>query len=223
MPAFVSCESAENPHEVFSDIYDHGRWGRNSQHEGISGVGSIYKNARPYVKLLQKFINKHHIKTVVDIGCGDWELAKHIRWGSIKYYGYDVVKKVINRDIAKYGSSKKHFFCADGIHSNLPKADLLICKDVLQHLPNEYIRDFISKMDGFKYCLITNDISSPLVNSNQVNGDIRMGSGRFIDLSQPPFNIEGKTILTYSSPGTVKRVFLVCPQKKTKTHSKLRS
>jgi SAM-dependent methyltransferase len=212
VPQLVMCETKGDTQQVFSRIYGDGVWGRNSDGEGISGVGSIYENARPYVKLLQKFLKTHQIKSVVDVGCGDWELSKYIQWGDIKYIGYDVVSDVIEKDTAKYGSSQFQFICGDGVNADLPEADLLICKDVLQHLPNSYIHTLISKMKRFKYCLITNDISAPSVPHahRRVNIDIPIGSGRFVDLTKNPFNIKAKTLLTYTSPGTVKRVVLVC-------------
>jgi SAM-dependent methyltransferase len=216
LPTLLFCETEQNVEEVFSRIYDQGEWGRNGAGEGTSGVGSIYENARPYVEFLQNFIVTHQIKSVVDVGCGDWELCKYIHWDKIKYYGYDVVRDVIEKDNLKYGTKRIKFIFADGIHANLPKADLLICKDVLQHLPNSYIHTFISKMDGFKYSLVTNDISAPTVPNPQINKDIPMGSGRFVDLTKAPFGISAQTVLTYASPGTVKRVVLVCSKTKKK-------
>lgn len=217
LPSLLLC-GGEGPREIFTRYYDQGEWGRNDVGEGISGVGSILDNARPYVEYLQKFIDKHHIKSVVDVGCGDWELSKNIRWGSIKYYGYDVVQSVIGKDIERYGTPRIHFICADGVNACLPKADLLICKDVLQHLPNSYIHTLISKFGRFKYCLLTNDISAPSVANPQFNNDIPIGSGRFVDLTLPPFNVAAKTVLTFSPPGTNKRVVLVRPTKKAKNH-----
>lgn len=216
------CKQPGEAQDVFSRIYQDGAWGRNSQGEGISGVGSIYKHARPYLRMLQKFLNTRQIRSVVDVGCGDWEISKYIRWEGIQYHGYDVVPSVINKDILKYGSPTVHFTCADGINADLPRADLLICKDVLQHLPNSYIQTLISKLSRFKYCLITNDISAPSVTTPRLNIDIPMGSGRFVDLTKPPFNVKGKKILHYHSPGTNKEVLLICRAVKKAQNSKAR-
>jgi hypothetical protein len=67
----------------------------------------------------------------------------------------------------------------------LPGADLLLCKDVLQHLPNalvlRYLRIFKQK---YKFILITNGIVSP----HPSNVDIALGAYRPIRLDHPPFN-----------------------------------
>lgn len=208
--------SETSAQEVFSEIYTQGTWGRNAQGEGISGVGSIYENAVPYVSFLQTFINDHRIRSVIDIGCGDWELAKHIEWKNISYYGYDVVQAVIDRDTAKYGSPTRRFICADALHAKLPKADLLICKDVLQHLPNADIELFLPTLRSYRYCLITNDIAAALFPNASVNEDIATGKCRLLDLTKPPFNVKGKSVLTYVSANTTKQVLLLVHGKKAR-------
>jgi hypothetical protein len=204
-----SHNKGQDPCKIFSRIYETGGWGVNADGEGISGMGSIPKNAIPYLQMLQEFIITHEIQSVVDIGCGDWELSKLIDWGTIDYYGYDAADQVIKKDILRYGGERRTFATCDAIHADLPQADLMICKDVLQHLPNSYIRDFIPKFSKYKYCLITNDIDyGPLYDRN-LNADIKMGWGRCIDLTLPPFNVKGVPLIRYISDGHIKEVLLI--------------
>jgi hypothetical protein len=73
------------------------------------------------------------------------------------------------------------------ITEDLPAADLLIIKDVLQHLSNELVHKFIKnnlRKGKYKWVILTNDRSSE-------NRDIRTGSHRRIDLTAPPFEVEG--------------------------------
>ena len=200
---------SQDPREIFSRIYKEGEWGKNSNGEGISGMGSIPSNAMPYLLMLQEFIIKYQIHSVVDVGCGDWELSKLIDWGTIKYSGYDAADKVIENDISRYANANRTFIACDAIHANLPKADLLICKDVLQHLPNSYIRDFITQFGKFKYCLITNDIDFGPEYDRRLNVDIPMGRGRAIDLTKPPFNVVGIPFMRYISDGHTKEMLLI--------------
>ena len=202
-------EKPQDPCDVFSQIYKNGEWGRNAEGEGISGMGSVPANALPYMKMLQEFIIKYQIKSAVDIGCGDWELSKLIHWGAIDYYGYDAAAEVIANNISRYGSANRHFYACDAIHTELPSADLLICKDVLQHLPNSYISDFLRQLDKYKYCLITNDIAFEPQYDRKLNLDIPMGSGRCIDLTQAPFNIKGIPLMRYLSDRHTKEVLLI--------------
>jgi SAM-dependent methyltransferase len=214
--ALIFCENDTVVQESFTRIYENGGWGRNAAGEGISGNGSVIANAQPYVDLLKKFIVEHNVKSVVDVGCGDWELHKYISWEGIRYYGYDVVSSVIERDIQKYGTSKIQFICGDGITGNLPNADLLICKDVLMHLPNSYIHTFLSKIRKFKYCLVTNDIALPAAAALPINNDISIGKWRLLDLTKPPFGIKAQTLLVYPSANTVKHVILIQPKAKVR-------
>lgn len=202
-------EKAQDPCDVFSQIYKNGEWGRNSEGEGISGMGSVPANALPYMKMLQEFIIKYRIQSAVDVGCGDWVLSRMINWGPVDYYGYDAAAEVIKNNTTRYGNDKRHFYACDAIHADLPKADLLICKDVLQHLPNSYISDFILQLSKYKYCLITNDIAFEPQYDRKLNLDIPMGSGRCVDLTLPPFNIKGVPFMRYLSDGHTKEVLLI--------------
>lgn len=73
----------------------------------------------------------------MDVGCGDWQFSQAIDWGTIKYIGYDIVKQVVKANRKKFGTRLISFIHGNGVQCDLPMADLLICKDVLQHLPNE--------------------------------------------------------------------------------------
>ena len=205
----------QDPCNSFSNIYKNGEWGRNSDGEGISGYGSIPANALPYLEMLQEFLVKFRVQSVVDVGCGDWELSKLINWGQIDYYGYDAAEDVIEKNKQRHGNSKRMFTACDAIHSELPWADLLICKDVLQHLPNSFIHDFILQLKKFKYCLITNDISFGPFYDRKLNLDIPMGRGRCVDLMKPPFNVVGIPFMRYVSDGHIKEVLLVVRDPRT--------
>ena len=76
----------------FNTIYKYNLWLVGS------GTGSIRINNKKYITFLTKFLKKHNITNVCDIGCGDWQLSKHIDWNGIKYLGIDVVKDVIKEN-----------------------------------------------------------------------------------------------------------------------------
>ena len=89
--------------EVFTHIYENNEWGNNINinYNGSSGPGSdIDFNKNTFIPLLKKFIIDNDIKTVIDLGCGDF------RCGSltydelnITYTGYDVYKKMIDHHL----------------------------------------------------------------------------------------------------------------------------
>lgn len=149
-----------------------------------SGSGSDENLCRDYVAFLQEFFRTHNITSIVDAGCGDWQFSKNIDFSGISYQGFDVASFVIEANNAKYRKDNITFTHYDGDFSKLPSADLLICKDVLQHLPNAKIQEFLTILPRYKFALITNDIGENL------NTEILPTQWRLLDLSLPPFNLK---------------------------------
>lgn len=197
----------ENTETVFTKIYNECWWGKNENNEGSSGDGSTVAEAGPYMDFLQKFIEEKSIKSIVDIGCGDWNFSKHIDWGERSYLGVDVVKFIIEKNQENFTSENIHFIHADILDTPLPSADLLLCKDVMQHLPNDDIKLFMEQVAKYKYCLITNDVNPKTFSSN--NRQIPIGHCRALDLTKPPFDIKACKIFKYESGRTVKQVLLI--------------
>ncbi len=183
-----SIDDKNNVGEIFNQIYIKGKWGKNESGMGHSGHGSKVENAKKYIVFINRFLTEHNIKTVVDAGCGDWQFSKYIIWDEINYLGIDISSIVINRISKKYTRENIKFQLGD-ITKELPGADLLICKDVLQHLSNKQIITFINnnlKTNRYKWVIITNDKTQ-----SGKNIDIIPGKYRRLDLSKPPFNIKG--------------------------------
>ena len=172
--------------EVFSKIYKEDLW------HGGSGAGSKIENVKEYVEILQKYIDKPEIKTVLDLGCGDWEFSKFLDLSSVSYLGVDVVESVIESNSTSYSSSNIKFISRDITTYEIPKADLIICKDVLQHLCNKDVVNILVKIiTSSKFSLITNDFKP----ENTENKDIDNGDYRCLDLTLSPFYLDVVTIL----------------------------
>ncbi len=193
--------------EAFNNVYSSAVWGRNAEGRGHSGDGSTVQNTKLYRLFLEDFLSSHQIKTIVDYGCGDWEFSQLLNLHGIDYLGIDIVKSVVDYNEAKYGSSSVKFMHANGNEINLPEADLLICKDVLQHLPNSAIHAFITQLPKYKYCLIINDVDP--ISFTSSNPDTYASNLRFVDLTKPPFQVKGEKILTFTCGGTTKQVLLI--------------
>lgn len=196
--------------ERFEKIYQDHLWGVNQENEGYSGGGSDLENVWPYYRYLIKFIQEHHIRSVVDLGCGDWTFSKWIDWSGIDYIGYDVVGSVIEKNKEKYGSNHIHFIHANFLNEEIPEADLLICKHVLQHMPNRDVFSFLKLLPKFKHCLILN--AGPVGNENidyEVQGVFPFWEDRGIDITLPPFHVPGEKVLWYSQPSNQSGVDLL--------------
>ena len=159
------------------------------------------------MNFLQDFLKHNEIKSVVDVGCGDWSFSQYIDWKNISYIGYDVVKSVIERNIKKYSDPSCLFVHANALTVDLPSADLLICKDVLQHISNENVLNFLKQIGKFKYCLITNDTDFDTETS--LNSDTEAGGYRTLDLTKEPFGVKGVKALSYIAHGSVKKQILL--------------
>ena len=171
---------------TFNHIYAEGIWGRDDTGKGISGSGSTLEITREYRAYVEDFMKKHAVKSVVDAGCGDWSFSSAMDWGDASYLGVDIASDIVEANRKKYESNKIRFQVGD-ITDELPAADLLISKDVLQHLSNELVHTFIRnnlKQGKYKWAILTNDRGSG-------NQDIPSGSYRAIDLSAPPFEVQG--------------------------------
>lgn len=199
--------------QQFTEIYERKIWGQNEEGQGCSGDGSSISATENYRIYLAGIISSFNIKSVVDAGCGDWGFSHTIDWSGIDYKGFDVVRPVVERNQDKYTQSNVHFYHANLIETDLPSADLLICKDVLQHLPLEDVAKFIKQFPKYKYCLITNDVDvhTGTCENRDVGRDIL--AYRLLDITKPPFNVVPSVVFTYRAPGVLKQVLLIKNEK----------
>lgn len=174
--------------QVFNDIYRRNVWGAGS------GPGSMPQTSGHYTNYLSRFLRSNRIGSVLDIGCGDWQIFHQFDWSGVIYTGIDVSSVVMSqtKTFAKPGVS---FIEMDAVHDTLPQAQLLLAKDVLQHWSNRDVELFLEKLPRFQCALITNGF--PTNSKRSVNADIDPGDFRPIDLSLPPFNLNGSFVFWY--------------------------
>lgn len=181
---------------IFDDIYRGDRWGFGSGHGSLP---SVTKGYRAY---LEMFIRENSVRSVVDYGCGDWQFSRLINWGDASYLGVDIVEKVIVDNQRLYANEKIAFQHIMPNGSDFAGADLLVVKDVLQHMSEKDIKLFLSKVvPKFKYCLITNCIEP----RKDINASIATGEFRPLDLRLRPFNVPGVAIYGFKGPKTFSR------------------
>ena len=172
--------------DTFNRIYAEGAWGKDVAGKGTSGTGSTLEITREYRAYVEDFMKTHNVKSVVDAGCGDWSFSSAIEWGDASYLGVDIASDVIATVRNKYEKGRITFQVGD-ITDELPAADLLISKDVLQHLSNKLVHKFIRnnlRKGKYKWVILTNDRGTS-------NRDVASGGYRAIDLAAPPFEVRG--------------------------------
>ena len=101
--------------QEFSKIYETGLWGQSviPGIRGGSGDGSSPVHAEPYMRYIQKFLQDKQIKTVVDLGSGDWQFSRFVNWTGINYTGIDCVPAVVAAVSKSYRSENVKFICMD--------------------------------------------------------------------------------------------------------------
>jgi hypothetical protein len=150
---------------IFTEIYETKLWGDNycPRYSGSSGIGSdIDFNKDTYVPFLKKFIIDHDIRSIVDLGCGDFRIGRLLYNDlNITYHGYDTYKKVIDHNAKQHPGPKYSFTHLDLCNNKerIITGDLCILKDVIQHWSLDHIYtflDYIVTSKKFKYILICN-------------------------------------------------------------------
>ena len=138
---------------IFTNIYDKKIWGNGS------GSGSnVSKDTLKYIQILESIINnsEYNIKTICDIGCGDWEFSQFINFGDKDYLGIDCVKYLIKINQDKYEKENIRFEHKIVNDDYIPKGfDLIIIKDVIQHWKDEDILKYLNEIlinNKFIFC-----------------------------------------------------------------------
>jgi hypothetical protein len=183
----------------FGSIYSEGAWGTPAAVPGrrnqrfYSGGGTDPGNDRDgqYVKLIQEMIRRPDVNRVVEIGCGDWEVSGRVDWSGVEYLGFDVVPELLEHNRELWGAPNIQFIYDDPIGNGRVQADLLIMKDVIQHLPPDHSCNFIRSIpDNFTYNVITNDIGP-------ANDRIDFGGYCPNSWSADPFNMSHELLLQW--------------------------
>lgn len=185
----------EQAKATFNAIYTNAGWGKNAEGVANSGTGSTVATTVLYRTFLQQFLKDHSIRSVVDAGCGDWEFSQAMDWTGIDYRGYDIVNAIVEANKQKYAKPNIQFFVADVVNTDLPPADLLIAKHVLQHLPTADIQKLLRQVSKYKHVLFTDGVNPTTLTADNV--DVQLGGYRELDLLHPPFNLPGLKVLTY--------------------------
>jgi len=166
--------------EVFQEIYS-----RNAWHgaESLSGPGSDSGQTRLIEERLPRLWEQYGVRSLVDVPCGDFRWMKRVVSHLSEYVGLDLVAELIAQN-AQYEAPHISFVHADITSSAMPRADMILCRDCLVHLPNRHIQLAIEnfKRSGSTYLLTT---TFPL---HEHNEDIVIGDWRTLNLQRPPFS-----------------------------------
>lgn len=178
--------------EVFTTIYERHLWG-GTDRDYCSGSGSTPIHASRFADAVLPVIAEKRIQSVVDLGCGDFEVGKTLRLNGVRYIGIDIVDALIKRNHDTYSDARTSFACLDIVKDPLPHGDLCLIRQVLQHLSNAEIASVLHKTKQFRYVVITEHYPARLTgqpNLDKPHGpDTRVYDGSAVFLDLPPFNV----------------------------------
>jgi SAM-dependent methyltransferase len=185
--------------KTFDNIYENNLWGVGS------GTGSYKENATEWIKTVNWFIKKNNILSILDLGCGDGQILDLLNINDISYMGVDVSNVALELNKSKNRPENFTFVNEDILIFDYPNVDLIIIKDVLQHLPYKTIDLILKKIkNSCKYALICEDFQDSAE-------DVEPGGWRGLNLISKKFDINLQFLFSYT-PKNVdqvkKRVYL---------------
>ncbi len=183
--------------EIFTRIYLNYLWGRKQgDFNFYSGDGSHDPSViDDYLRKVSEFLSHFKFKpVVVDIGCGDFHIGGQLSIYAEHYIACDVVPAVIEANCLRNKLSNVSFKVLDATTQVLPDGDVVILRQVLQHLSNNDIRKILQKITGnFRYLIFTDH--HPLHTNwtpnldKQTGPNIRVEFGSGLVLTKEPFNL----------------------------------
>jgi SAM-dependent methyltransferase len=188
--------------EIFSDIYEKNRWG-GEPGSYVSGSGSRPDIIGPYISVLRALIRSERVKCIVDLGCGDFEVAHRILSPELNYVGCDIVPGLAARNAARFANERIEFRNLDMVTDPLPEGDLCIIRQVFQHLSNGDIATVLRKARQYPLLVVTDeqvfgDRSDDNIDILPYHGTRRL-FGQGLKLEAVPFFERVEILLEHSS------------------------
>jgi SAM-dependent methyltransferase len=182
--------------DAMEQIYEKKLWG-GSEYDFYSGDGSHRQDlVDPYIEAVATFLKSFNSSLIVcDLGCGDFNVGKELLLYAKQYIAVDVAQNLIERNKEKFQSKNLDFHCLDIAVDDLPQADCVILRQVLQHLSNAEVHSVLTKLAKYKYLVLTEHLPKGdfIPNKDIISGQgIRIKKRSGLDILASPFNFQVK-------------------------------
>ena len=182
--------------DAMEQVYEMKLWGNNDS-AFYSGIGSHHPDIiMPYIATVSSFLKSLESPiTVCDLGCGDFNVGKELVGFTDKYIGVDIVAPLVKHNSEKFVQENLEFYCLDIAVDDLPRGDVVILRQVLQHLSNSEIQSVLKKLSAYKYLILTEHLPEGdfVPNKEIISGQgTRLKKQSGVDLTAPPFNFKIK-------------------------------
>jgi SAM-dependent methyltransferase len=113
-------------------------WEKRYSAGGASGAGSVGRLAQFKAHILNEFVEKHSIKTILELGCGDGSQLALAHYPN--YVGIDLSKTAIERcrDLFRDDPTKRFFHTSESSEYQ-GTYDLVLSLDVIYHLVEDAV------------------------------------------------------------------------------------
>jgi SAM-dependent methyltransferase len=167
---------------------------REGKRESASGPGSALAAAAQTLALLNEIIQTLSITRILDLGCGDWNWMKEADWyrraAPIEYVGWEASAELVDQLEQRFGRPGISFHLKDIVLDAFPPADLVICRDVLFHLPRNLAVKVVEKAVRAGGLLLATTFPTQPFNADIVPYlPIENWGHYLINLDLPPFNL----------------------------------
>ncbi len=181
---------------AMEQIYEKHLWG-GKESKFYSGEGShLDELVQPYIQVVKEFLTSFEQPiSVCDLGCGDFNVGKELVKYTKNYIGVDIVERLIEYNKEKYTAENLEFQCLDIAADDLPVADCVMIRQVLQHLSNQEVQNILQKLSVYKYVIVTEHIPEGefVPNIDIISGQgIRLKKRSGLNLLESPFNLKIK-------------------------------
>jgi hypothetical protein len=170
-----------SPRDAFRHAWASNHWRGISR----SGPGSGAEQTAGIARAIPALCARLGVRTLLDLPCGDFSWMARVELEGIAYLGADIVPEIVAANALRYARSGRTFLELDVTSSNLPAADLVLCRDCLVHLSFADAKAALRNVlrGGASYLLTTTFPEEP------VNVDVTTGDWRPLDLTRPPFGL----------------------------------
>jgi len=188
------------PAKRFGAIYRDAYWGGREQ-DFYSGHGSHTPAViGPYVSAVRAFLaSRPSAPVVVDVGCGDFVASGRLVDLARSFVACDVVPDLIERNRRRFARDHLTFTVLDAIADPLPPGDVVIVKQVLQHLSNADIGVIVGKLAQYPTWIVCEHVPAGTFVANldkPTDGDTRLPRRSGVVLTEAPFRVRArKTVL----------------------------
>jgi len=174
---------------------------KSGNRESASGLGSYIENTQEASDFIFDIVKKYKIKSLLDLGCGDWNwfylLIERIRkeegGSGFRYIGWDAHPDLVSELNAKFSDDNTSFHLSDIVTEEYPSVDLILCRDVLFHMKPAVINNVLDKVyQSQANYLITTTYDIPQNHSNEtinINNNIENWYFHAINLDIAPYDL----------------------------------